>query len=103
MRDQVGQLYAHHGEVPAEVRLLKLTRGAISGGGRTGIRSNNSPSAIWDNARRPAARRGLRSGEHTNLPAGLFGQAIRLGRMRHACAAGPRHFRRSPLPAGQPS
>jgi NTP pyrophosphatase (non-canonical NTP hydrolase) len=25
MWDQVGQLYAHHGDVPAEVRLLKLT------------------------------------------------------------------------------
>jgi hypothetical protein len=25
MRDQVGQLYAYHGDVPAEVRLLKLT------------------------------------------------------------------------------
>ena len=25
MWDQVGQLHAHHGDVPAEVRLLKLT------------------------------------------------------------------------------
>ena len=25
MWDQVGQLHAYHGEVPAEVRLLKLT------------------------------------------------------------------------------
>jgi NTP pyrophosphatase (non-canonical NTP hydrolase) len=25
MWDQVGRLYAHHGDVPAEVRLLKLT------------------------------------------------------------------------------
>lgn len=25
MWDQVGQLYAYHGDVPAEVRLLKLT------------------------------------------------------------------------------
>jgi hypothetical protein len=25
MWDQIGQLYAHHGDVPAEVRLLKLT------------------------------------------------------------------------------
>jgi hypothetical protein len=25
MWEQVGRLYAHHGDVPAEVRLLKLT------------------------------------------------------------------------------
>jgi len=25
MWDQVGQLYAYHGDVPAEVRLLKVT------------------------------------------------------------------------------
>jgi hypothetical protein len=26
MWDQIGQLHAYHGDVPAEVRLLKLTR-----------------------------------------------------------------------------